>query len=527
MSAPFSIVLSDVAWSTPDGRPLISDLSIGFGPERTGLVGRNGVGKTTLIKLITGELQPKAGAISISARLGVLRQTLQVDPQATVGSLFGATEGLHRLARAEAGQATDEDLAAADWTLPARMAGALASVGLAAAPETALAVLSGGQRTRAALAALVFAEPDLLILDEPTNNLDAEGCAAVAELLAGWRGGAVVVSHDRTLLDAMDAIVELTALGARRYGGGWRFYREQKALELAAARAEAADAEKHLDLLARRARDAAERKARKDAGGRRKAARGDAPKILLGAMRDRSEDTGGAQSRLADRRREAAIGQASAARGRIEVLQPLMVSLPSTRLAAGREVLRLEAVTAGYTAGEPLLRDLDLVIRGPERVALTGRNGSGKTTLLALVAGTLAPWRGEVKRLAPLALLDQSVSLMDPGESIRDNFRRLNPKAGENACWAALARFRFRAEAALQTAGSLSGGELLRSGLACVLGVDPPTLLALDEPTNHLDLDSIEAVEAGLRAYDGALLVVSHDEAFLEAIGVTRRVELG
>jgi ATPase subunit of ABC transporter with duplicated ATPase domains len=190
-------------------------------------------------------------------------------------------------------------------------------------------------------------------------------------------------------------------------------------------------------------------------------------------------------------------------------------------------VLRLEAVTAGYTAAEPLLRDLDLAIRGPERVALTGPNGSGKTTLLAVAAGILAPWRGEVRRLAPMALLDQSVSLMDARASIRDNFRMLNPEAAENACRAALARFRFRAEAALQTAGSLSGGELLRAGLACVLGVDPPALLALDEPTNHLDLDSIEAVEAGLRAYDGALLVVSHDEAFLEAIGVTRRVELG
>ncbi len=129
--------------------------------------------------------------------------------------------------------------------------------------------------------------------------------------------------------------------------------------------------------------------------------------------------------------------------------------------------------------------------------------------------------------MTTFALLDQRVSLLDPALSIRDNFKRINPDADENACRAALARFMFRADAALQIAGTLSGGQMLRAGLACVLGGSiPPPLLILDEPTNHLDIDAIEAVEAGLRAYDGALLVVSHDNAFLEAIGITRRIEL-
>ena len=129
--------------------------------------------------------------------------------------------------------------------------------------------------------------------------------------------------------------------------------------------------------------------------------------------------------------------------------------------------------------------------------------------------------------MTDFAMLDQRVSLLDPAMSIRDNFRRLNPGADENACRAALARFMFRADAALQLVGNLSGGQLLRAGLACVLGgTKPPSLLILDEPTNHLDVDSIEAVEAGLRAYDGALLIVSHDEAFLEAVGISSRLEL-
>jgi ATPase subunit of ABC transporter with duplicated ATPase domains len=522
-----SIVLARLAYSLPDGRPLFDGLDLVFGEERAGVVGRNGVGKTTLLRLVAGDLQPRTGSVTVNGRIAVLRQAVQVAADETVADLFGVGEGLALLSRAEAGAATAEDLSRADWTLETRAAAALARVGLEAEAGTRLAALSGGQRTRAGLASLLFAEPDFLILDEPTNNLDAEGRAAVAELLAGWRKGAIVVSHDRQLLDRMDAIVELTSLGGRRYGGNYTHYRERKALELAAARHDLADAEKRLDVLAETAQAVAERKARKDAGGRRKAARGDAPKILLGMMKDRSEDTGGEQSRLAERRRAEALGDAAGARERIEVLTPMSVTLAPTGLAARAQVLRLTGVTAGWEPGRPVLAGFDLAVDGPERIAVTGPNGSGKSTLLALITGALAPWEGEVRRFTGFAFLDQRVSLLHPDETIRDAFRRLNPGADENAGRAALARFMFRADAALKTVGSLSGGQLLRAGLACVLGgAAPPPLLILDEPPNHRDIDSLEAVEAGLRAYDGALLVVSHDEAFLDAIGVTRRVGL-
>jgi ATPase subunit of ABC transporter with duplicated ATPase domains len=526
MSAP-SITISHLAWSARGGRALFSDLNLIFGPERVGVVGRNGVGKTTLLRLISGELEPQAGAIAVDGRLAALRQTVQVDPDETIADLFGVAPALAQLARAAAGEADADDLAGADWTLETRMAAALARMELAAEPQTRLATLSGGQRTRAALAALVFSEPDFLILDEPTNNLDHDGRAVVAELLDGWTAGALVVSHDRDLLEGMDGIVELTSLGAARYGGGWSAYRARKAAELASAEHALSEAERRITEVAREAQAQAERKARKDRAGRKKAAKGDMPNMLANARRERAEATGADQTTLAENRMSDASAELATARGRIEVVAPLSLGLPSTGLAAGKEVLRLNQVTAGYAPDRPVLGPLDLEITGPERIAVTGPNGAGKSTLLAVIVGDLPALSGRVRRGAAAALFDQGVSLLDPAQPILENFRRLNPDAVDNACRAALARFGFRADAALQIAGALSGGQLLRAGLACVLGGPrPPALLVLDEPTNHLDVESVEAVEAGLAAYDGALIVVSHDERFLANIGVARRVKL-
>lgn len=522
-----SITLADLSWSTPDGRPLFSNLDLSFDSGRTGLVGRNGVGKTTLLKLVSGDLEPLAGRVAIKGTLGILRQAVQVGATETIADLFGVAGDLALLRRAESGELTADDLARVDWTLEMRMASCLGDLGLLALPpRSPLVALSGGQRTRAALAALIFAEPDFLLLDEPTNNLDREGRAAVIDLLAGWRAGAIVVSHDRELLETMDFTVELSSLGTARYGGNWSHYRQQREVALAAARHDLEVAEKQVADIDRRTQATVERQARRDGAGKRRREKGDIPRIQLNALRNRSEKTGGANARLAERRRAQALADAGSARDRIEVLQPLSVAIPSTGLPAAKTVLRIASARFAHAAERPVIADLSFDLVGPERVAVVGPNGSGKTTLLRLVEGRLTPQRGSVEVMTDLAVLDQQVGLLDPSQSIHENFRRLNPQSAENACRAALARFMFRADAALQIVSSLSGGQLLRAGLACVLGVKPPSLLILDESTNHLDLESIEAVEAGLRAYDGALLVVSHDEVFLDSIGITRRIEL-
>jgi ATPase subunit of ABC transporter with duplicated ATPase domains len=522
----FVITLAGLGYRTADGCELFSDLNLAFGRERTGLVGRNGVGKSTLLRLMSGELAPSDGTIARAGRIGVLRQSLAPPPGARLADLLGVREALERLDRIERGDGAADDLEQADWTLTERIATALDEVGLPGVdPARPAGSLSGGEATRAALAALLIAAPDFLLLDEPTNNLDVEARQLVSDVLRRWRGGAVVVSHDRALLREMDRIVELSSLGARIYGGGYDLYAERRAEERANAEQALDNAERGLRQARREIQQARERKDRGDAAGRRMAAGGGVPRIVLGAMKRRAEATSGKLDRLAERQMGEAEDALDEARANVERVKPLAFELPSSGLANGRKVLSLDQVAFGWPGERALLSGVSFEIVGPRRVAITGPNGSGKTTLLKLIVGDLTPTGGAIQRGVAMALLDQRTAILKDGDTILANFRRLNPADDDNACRAALARFLFRADTALRLVGELSGGERLRAALACVLaGRTPPRLLVLDEPTNHLDLDSIAAIEAAIRGYDGAVLAVSHDADFLAAIGVEREV---
>ncbi|MGO4852151.1 ABC-F family ATP-binding cassette domain-containing protein [Phaeovulum sp. W22_SRMD_FR3] len=525
---PALVSLSRLSWSTPDGTPLFTDLDLTFGPERTGIVGRNGTGKSTLLRLIAGELAPASGQVQVTGPVARMRQDALPHPDETIADLFGARSHLALLRRAEAGGASAAELAEADWALPVKIERALEQCGLSVGLQTRMTTLSGGQRSRAALAALMVAAPDVLLLDEPTNNLDRAGRRAVIDLIRGWQKGAIIVSHDRELLEEMDAILELTPQAVTRYGGNYTAYRHAREHALQVAAGDLAQAQQARREADRQAQRATERKARKDSAGHRARAKGDQPKILMDAAKGRAEASGGAGLRLRKARRAAADAAVCVARAKVEVLQSLRMEIPPTGLLPGKSVLRLDGVTGGHDPLCPVIRNMSLQLTGAERVVIAGPNGSGKTTLLNLVTGQIAPHRGTVEVAVGFALLDQHLGCLAPAQSLQANFRRLNPAADAHLAHATLARFGFRAQDALRPAGDLSGGARVRAGLACVLGaVPPPALLLLDEPTNHLDLEGIAALEAALASYDGALLVVSHDARFLAALAADRTVHLG
>ncbi|KIC44931.1 ABC-F family ATP-binding cassette domain-containing protein [Tateyamaria sp. ANG-S1] len=522
-----SVILSGLCWNTPDTTPLFANLDLTFGPGSTGLVGRNGTGKTTLLRLIAGELEPASGTVIRPQTVGFVRQNPEQQPDETLADLFAVHAELALLARAERGEATADDLANADWMLEAHLQTALSTIGLDLPTDTPLHALSGGQRTRAGLAALMFKQPDVLLLDEPTNHLDRAGRVQVMDALRSWQGCAIIASHDRTLLGDMDAIVELTTLGARTYGGNYAAYSDMKSAELAKADDNLARATRTVAETKARIRLAAERKARTDRQGRQLRAAGSQSKLLLDAAKERSEGSASGAARLRNRQMEDAQDALESAREAVEVLEPLIMDIPPSGLASGRDVLRIDGLTFSYGSEAPVLDNIALAIRGPERIAVSGPNGSGKSTLLACIHGDLPVADGSVHLHVPAALLDQDMSMLDPDETVRDALARLDPNATENDRRAVLARFLFRGNDALQKVGALSGGQRLRAGLACTLGHSQPRqLLLLDEPSNHLDIEAIETLEAALRAYDGALLVVSHDDTFLDRIGINRHVTL-
>jgi len=491
-------------------------------------VGRNGVGKSTLLRMLAGEQPPSGGVIARAGTVGRLDQRHDAAPDERVAQTLGVGPGVAALERVLAGEGTTADLGAADWTLTERIEDALAQVGLEGlALDRLSSGLSGGELTRLRLAGLLIAAPDLLLLDEPTNHLDADARRIVAEVLGRWKGGAVVVSHDRALLRRMDRIVELSSLGAAVYGGNYDLYAARKATERRAAERDLASAERGVERAAREGRMAAEKTARRDRAGRAFAASGSAPKIVLGMMAERAEVSGARAAGLAERRTQEAGTALTEARARIERVRSLSVPLPPTGLAAGKSVLTMAGAAWDAPDGKRIVGPVDLTITGPRRVAITGPNGAGKTTLLKLASGLLTPTAGVIERPVGAALLDQETRLLRAGETVVEAFLRLNPGATPNAARAALARFLFRNAAGDRRVGTLSGGERLRACLACVMGGERPArLLVLDEPTNHLDLDAISAVEAALQAYDGALLVVSHDRAFLDAVGADDEIRL-
>ncbi|WP_284124836.1 ABC-F family ATP-binding cassette domain-containing protein [Parerythrobacter aestuarii] len=521
------LTLNAVSCTAPDSTPLFPGLDLALGRETVGLVGRNGCGKSTLLEAIASGREPVSGTIARSGTIGLLRQA--PDPEETLAEAIGLADELARIARIEAGKPEGDDLDCADWSLTARIEEALAACAL---PSLALArrlgTLSGGQRMRLMLAGLLVQQPDVLLLDEPSNNLDAEGRAALLRLMDDWQGGILLASHDRELLRHVDRIVELTPIGTHVSVGGWDSFAAARADRIERAETELERRKQELSRTRKGAQREREKQARSDSAGRKVAASGSQPKIVLNARRQQAEATAARKHKLGDGLIEAAEHQLRAAEEEVERLTPVRIELPRADVPSSHRLMEAQGLVCGRGTGQ-LAKGLDLTIRGGERIAVCGPNGSGKTSLLRILAGELERDAGMLKaETHRLGMLDQHLSMLSPEATALEEIRRHCPDLSKETAHGALAAYGFRNRWAQRVVGTLSGGERVRLALACLFSrTEPPWLLLLDEPTNHLDLEAIEVLEQALSKWDGAIVCVSHDPAFLEAIGVERRIELG
>ena len=544
-----AIACSDLSFSWPDGASVLSGLTVSFGPGRTGLIGVNGSGKSTLLKLIAGELRPGSGAVRAHGEVGYLPQAITLGTHQSVSGLLGITAARQALHAIEAGE-TGEDVFAVigdDWDVEERARAWLDRLGLdRVGLDDRVEHLSGGETIGVALAALFLRRPDILLLDEPTNNLDLDARQRLYDAVASWTGVMVIVSHDRELLALMDQIADLSGGEIRMYGGNLDAYEELLAAEQAAAgravTAAAADVRREQrDLI-----DAQVKQARRDRMGRKVAASGGLPRIVAYARKRAAQETAGRSRGLHAGRLEAARGRLEEAEQAVRDDAEIRVDLPGTAVPAGRTVLAVAGLdgtrwhpasptspapgtpAAPSTLDAPSVSTLaELIVRGPERIALTGPNGAGKTTLLRAIAG-LATRPGVTVRLgAVTGYLPQRLDILDDSLSVVDNVRAAAPAASVNEVRARLARFLLRGDRAERLASTLSGGERFRAVLAALLLAQPaPQLLLLDEPTNNLDMASVRQLSQALEGYRGALLVASHDVPFLRSAGITRWLRL-
>ena len=514
-----------------DGAPLFEGLSFVLGDgERAGLVGPNGVGKSTLLRLLAGVDRPDRGAVAAGAgaRVGWLPQEAP-GASVTLGELLGAGLGEAWTVRRELGALT-ERMAAGDTSadtlerygrVQARFealdGGALeASLDEARRalaidhldPETPLARLSGGEQARALLAGTLLAGPTVLLLDEPTNHLDVDGLAWLEEWLRGFAGTVVVVSHDRAFLDAVvGCVLELEPGGTlTRYEGGYSDHRAERER--------------------RRAKLALDYEAQEK---RRRRLEADIVTTRRQAQHTETTVSRAAAPKL-KRYAKKVARKAKAREGRLrrELEGDGAVTLPAERPTLR---LRLEdhghgrrRVAALRGVRSRALRDVELTLHRGDRVAVTGPNGAGKTTLLDVLSGVLVPAAGTVELAGAVRVLPQTPAALPADERVVD-WLRAQAALDEGAARTLLGAFALDTAAVHRPLGRLSPGERARVHMAAMVA-SGAELLLLDEPTNHLDPETLEAVEAALRAFSGTIVAVSHDRAFLEGLGATRRIEV-
>jgi ATPase subunit of ABC transporter with duplicated ATPase domains len=526
MSSPFPVITcSGVDFAWPDGTPVLTGVSLAIGPGRTGLVGLNGSGKSTLLRLIAGELTPARGSVAVAGELGYVPQDVTVAASPGANSLrvdeaLGVAPVLAALRAIEAGDPGEENFAlvGGDWDAEERARAALDRLGLEHVPlDRRVGELSGGESTLLCLAAQFLRRPAVLLLDEPTNNLDIAARERLLDAVRSWPGTLVLASHDRELLELADQIGELRGGEVRWYGGSLSGYEEAVAAEQEAAERTVRAAESD---VRRQKRDLAETRIKLDRRARYGQKKYDTKREPRVIMRTRKRQAQVSAAKL----RGTHLGRLDDARKRLAAAEEavrddseIRIDMPETAVPAGRTVLTLPGVRLRYGARA------DLTVRGPERIAVTGRNGAGKTTLLRTIAGEIRPVAGEARTAVPVRYLPQRPGLLDPGLTVVQNVARAAPTATANEVRARLARFLFRGRRADQLVSTLSGGELFRATLATLLLAEPaPQLLLLDEPTNNLDMASVRQLTGALAAYPGALMVASHDVAFLRDLGITR-----
>ncbi|WP_195534106.1 ABC-F family ATP-binding cassette domain-containing protein [Bacteroides finegoldii] len=564
-----SISIQQISYIHPDKEVLFSDLNFAISKgQKLGLVGNNGCGKSTLLQIIAGQLSPSSGVIVRPDDLYYIPQHFGQYDSLTIAQALRIERKQQALHAILSGDASNENFVVLDddWNIEERSIAALDLWGLGQFTLSyPMNLLSGGEKTRVFLAGMDIHHPSVVLMDEPTNHLDSSGRQRLYDWVEKCRSTLLVVSHDRTLLNLLPEICELEKHQINYYGGNYEFYKEQKTLMQEALQQRIEEKEKALRIARKVARETVERRDKQNVRGEKNNIKKGVPRIVLNALQGKSEKSTSKLNSTHQEKAEKLTGERNQLRSSLSPTATLKTDFNSSSLHTGKILVTAKEINFGYHPhsinshiqmnNEVNLADtgnhsgpdsndiqdngdfkqqlwqtpISFQLKSGDRLRIEGANGSGKTTLLKLITGQLQPQEGNLTRMEfTYVYLNQEYSIIDDRNSILEQAYAFNNRnLPEHEIKIILNRYLFPASEWDKSCRKLSGGEKMRLAFCCLMiSNNTPDMFILDEPTNNLDIQSIEIITATIKNYTGTVIAISHDDYFIQEIGIEQRILL-
>ena len=564
-----SISIQQISYIHPDKEVLFSDLNFAISKgQKLGLVGNNGCGKSTLLQIIAGQLSPSSGVIVRPDELYYIPQHFGQYDSLTIAQALRIERKQQALHAILSGDASNENFVVLDddWNIEERSIAALDLWGLGQFTLSyPMNLLSGGEKTRVFLAGMDIHHPSVILMDEPTNHLDSSGRQRLYDWVEKCRSTLLVVSHDRTLLNLLPEICELEKHQINYYGGNYEFYKEQKTLMQEALQQRIEEKEKALRIARKVARETAERRDKQNVRGEKNNIKKGVPRIVLNALQGKSEKSTSKLNSAHQEKAEKLTDERNQLRGSLSPTATLKTDFNSSSLHTGKILVTAKEINFGYYShsinshiqmnNEANIADtgnhsgpdshdiqdngdfkqqlwqtpISFQLKSGDRLRIEGANGSGKTTLLKLITGQLQPQEGNLTRMEfTYVYLNQEYSIIDDRNSILEQAYAFNNRnLPEHEIKIILNRYLFPASEWDKSCRKLSGGEKMRLAFCCLMiSNNTPDMFILDEPTNNLDIQSIEIITATIKNYTGTVIAISHDDYFIQEIGIEQRILL-
>jgi len=527
------LILQDIAYIHPNKDLLFDHIHFTAGRhDKVALIGNNGVGKSTLLKIMAGVLSPSQGLVKTESVPYYVPQIFGQFNDISVARALRVEDKLNALKEIVEGHVTGDNLLRLDddWTIEERCRDALQYWQLEGLDLTRkMGALSGGQKTRVFLAGISIHQPDIVLLDEPSNHLDLAARSLLYDFIRSAAHTLVTVSHDRALLNLLEPVCELSKHSITVYGGNYDFYREQKRIESNALNEDIKSKEKALRKAKETERETAERKQKLDARGKKKQEKAGLPTISMNTFKNNAEKSASRLKGVHSEKIGVISQELSELRKELPDMDKMKFGFDHSTLHKGKVLITATDLNFGHDEEWLWKSPLTFQIRSGERIVLKGRNGSGKTTLIRIISGAIAPKAGNIHIADNRSVyVDQDYSLIDNRLRVYEQAQLFNHSSlPEHQIKIRLSRFLFGKDDWDKSCAALSGGEKMRLMLCCLTISDQaPDMIILDEPTNNLDLQNLEILSAAVNEYQGTLIVVSHDQYFLDQINIERTINL-